>query len=225
MKKSVHFLLSRDVSFQDFFRKSLDFWMSTRCWRFWERFCLKFYVFPAKQKHPRDPCIIQYHSMSFNPKNVQNDSHQVTSHLSCRCSRHSRKRTRNPCNNCSFVPQSPQKNVERILGQRSDWNDKITIWKKCLCRCVGLMSEMKTCSVPHFGDGCNKMCKPHTEKKKVTPGISEAYPVLFRWKVVTHGFRAWQCQQKQPCTFNPWAVNKTLVTFQYTSWFLGILGS
>lgn len=104
-------MLSRDVSFQDFFRKSLDFWMSTRCLRFGERFCLKFYVFPAKQKHPRDPCIIQYHSISFTPKNLQNDSHQVTSHLSCRCSRHSRKRTRNPCNNCSFVPQSPTKNV------------------------------------------------------------------------------------------------------------------
>ena len=118
---------------------------------------------------------------------------------------------------------SHQKKCPNEFLERSDWNDKITIWKKCLCRCVGLMSEMKTCSVPHFGDGCNKMCKPHTEKKKVTPGISEAYPVLFRWKVVTHGFRAWQCQQKQPCTFNPWAVNKTLVTFQYTSWFLGIL--
>lgn len=148
--------------------------MSTRCLRFWETFCLKFYVFPAKQKHPRDPCIIQYHSISFTPqKNVRRISStkwRLTYHVDVHDTVENEPEILATIA-LSFL--SHQKKCPNEFLERSDWTDKITIWKKCLCRCVGLMSEMKTCSVPHFGDGCNKMCKPHTDKKKVTPGISK----------------------------------------------------
>ncbi len=79
----------------------------------WENF-VSSYMFSCMTKTPTGP---MHHSISFTSK-TSRIFNQATSHLSCRCSRHSQKRTKNPCNNCSFVPRSPKEFSERIPGEK-----------------------------------------------------------------------------------------------------------